>query len=424
MTQHKISFFIRRKKHIYCRVTIGGFSKDVSTGITCHDPKTWTGRYVIDNKNKTTADNINRDIEKYASKVNDVIEKFNPQTPDIAFSLMKSSSLSEQELDKFPDTITKAAEHHIVSTKKLKGMSPHTERLYRSCLKVFKSFLEAEYQLDDIPLKAITTSCAKAYRGFLNERGYADDSKQSFMTFIKSTINMVIEDFPPDEYPQIGITFNPFQAKKIYQVKRKAKLTEFLPPQSIKTLERYHEEQLVGSDLWERSLLCLYLWNSGQSFADTCQMPEITNDLSGGKFLVYSRHKSGVRGRVLMYPELEAVYNKIRKHGFKSTHNNWLPVKNFLDEKETINLKIYGIEYALLNRFCKLHMNPIFGRNVTPHIFRHSFAVMMLDKGHSMSAVSQFMAHESISTTEKHYGFISNNRLLTEKEQILKSKSS
>ena len=39
-------------------------------------------------------------------------------------------------------------------------------------------------------------------------------------------------------------------------------------------------------------------------------------------------------------------------------------------------------------------------RNITPHMFRHSFATYLIEEGVDVSCVQQILGHSSIKTTE------------------------
>lgn len=315
-------------------------------------------------------------------------------------------------------TLIKACEYYVKSTDDLRELSFHSKKTYVTYTKSIVKFLESRYQVSDIPLASVNTPFAKAYRGYLNECSYSEDTKSAYLSFIKAVITTIIEDFPPDEY-EIDIKFNPFNNRKIQMVKKKkSHITEFILPEKRDTVWGYRDTLVPFSDDWNYCLLALFLWNSGWSFIDCCTEAEFTKDLQNSEFLVYNRHKGGAPGRIVVYDELTKVYNEIKSCSYDEKFDNWLPIRNFLDENGEAVKSRYEHQYGKFYRFCTGKLSDVLGRKVTPHILRHSFAVMMLDKQHSMTALAAMLG-DTVATTEKYYGHISNSRLTLEKTQIL-----
>jgi integrase len=309
-----------------------------------------------------------------------------------------------------PTTMSEACDYYIDTTTKLRKLSNHSITTYGHCKTAFFRYLQDDHKAQDLPLTKLSTAIAKGYRAWLNDAKYANDTIHLYVNFIKMVIQTVLEDFPMDECPELGVKFNPFNAKRIYQIKKKANLMDFIHPHLVKKMWELKNEPY--------GLMSLFMVYSGYSFVDCCTEPEFTIDLDGNKFLTYHRHKSGVLARVVMYEELDKIIALILEGKFKEKYNNWLPLGNFLEPDGRIIMAKHESEYARFSAYCKGPLSELMGRKVTPHVLRHSFAVLLLERGHSLTAVSKSLGHESVITTEKYYGHVSNERLVAEKNQI------
>lgn len=74
------------------------------------------------------------------------------------------------------------------------------------------------------------------------------------------------------------------------------------------------------------------------------------------------------------------------------------------NKQNTISLKQINEICAKCGRIASVrHPNPG-KKDITPHLFRHSFARMMLEKGMRMEEVQKMLGHSSIKTTIDVYG--------------------
>src|SRR5690606_17446784 len=134
---------------------------------------------------------------------------------------------------------------------------------------------------DDVPISMVKTRMAKEFRSWMNERGLAPRTQKNYMNFMQAVIQNVLEDFPPDEYPDSGINSNPFANKKLVPRVERKKLLDFLSPEKEHLLWDYYNAEPEGENK-DLCLLCLLMWNTGLSFRDTNQSLTVQHDLHLG----------------------------------------------------------------------------------------------------------------------------------------------
>ena len=89
--------------------------------------------------------------------------------------------------------------------------------------------------------------------------------------------------------------------------------------------------------------------------------------------------------------------------------------KDYLEENDSEYLIVGKNETKLTTRRIEQIIDDLIKRtsikiNITPHMFRHTFATHLLDHGADLVAVQELLGHESLSSTEI-YTHVSNEHL-------------
>jgi integrase len=418
MNTYSITFFLRREKYIYCRLKVNGITKDFPTKESIHNKEQWKGRYVVDDRNKKFAAEVNARLEALKLTLESTIRTNNHKvlTPSDVLRVLESKQVVYSNM---PSTLLEAIAYHLDQGIKLGKLRPISRRAMDKSGLV-SEFLMQQFGVKDIPLSAVNTDVAVNMRAYLNAR-YSPASISMVVTVLRASIQNVMDDFPLDQYPDSGLAFNAFANKKITKVSKKStKKLQYIPPDRETVvwdaLESWHGRQR------EYLMVSLFMWNSGMGYGDLSSPFDITSDMDGHKILHYVRHKSGVHGRVIVHEPLAKIIEVIRAHQFEGKYNNWLPVHNFI-ENGKMNTKKYFRGYNMFKHFCVKHLSALLECKVTPHTLRHSFAVKMVQKGYSMVAVKEMMAHASIQTTENNYAHTPDRRLINEKIEVLRKEA-
>ena len=192
------------------------------------------------------------------------------------------------------------------------------------------------------------------------------------------------------------ITENPFRKIKV-RFKENVTLPKIIPREEIEQLLNYMYKCLNESTVSSRKYMCRDITIIEVFFATGARVYEISNirkdsiNLNTG--LIRLMGKGGKERYVQIsstsvlsllkkyYAENESV---IRQSGYFFVNNRG---NRYTEQSIRLMLKKYteqaGIE-----------------RNITPHMFRHSFATYLIEEGVDVSCVQQILGHSSIKTTQ------------------------
>lgn len=141
------------------------------------------------------------------------------------------------------------------------------------------------------------------------------------------------------------------------------------------------------------------LFATGMHVSELCGLMEQDVDLVDGEVRIYGK---GKKERIVEIENHEVLnilkeykvleQNNGDSHFFLNTRGN--PISD-----QSIRL--------ILNKYERLTNAPI---HITPHMFRHSFATMLLDADVDLRYIQHLLGHSSISTTQI-YTFVSSARI-------------
>jgi len=145
-------------------------------------------------------------------------------------------------------------------------------------------------------------------------------------------------------------------------------------------------------------LMCL----SGMSVADAFAFDPEKHVTPDGKYFAYNRKKTGSLCLIPVIDDAAAIIEKYK--GCWPIANEIGSIRTFVNHCEWIG--------------------KIVGKRVSPHVARKTMGCIFLEFGFSMTAVSYFLGHSSILTTEKHYARVSRDKIDYETERIPKERLS
>jgi integrase/recombinase XerD len=238
-----------------------------------------------------------------------------------------------------------------------KGLKDRTLKDYMYLLNNFKALDFTQQNVDEFLLSA-------------------KGNRPSGRAFIRALREFYTRTFPSERYHLIQI---------IKQTgKKNKKLPVFLTLEEISQVEK--------AMISEREKLMLYITFYGGLRAkglmgltlNSFKFKKWAEDKS--QFLFFEVTEKSDKSRIVMIPPFLAVRLM-----------NWI-----LKERKSINFNspIWKIQYRRWHFFLTEASKKALGKQISPHILRHSCATWMLNNGWTLQKIANYLGHESIVTTQ------------------------
>lgn len=193
------------------------------------------------------------------------------------------------------------------------------------------------------------------------------------------------------------ITFNPF-TKVIVHFREPQKLPKIIPSnvieQFLSTL--YNEKAQAKTEFQEKCIIrdiavIELLFATGMRISELCSLHRKQLDLANRTVLIWGK---GAKERMIQIENMDvvnALTQYLTCHADKIESDGWLFInrlgKQFSDQSVRWMINKYVKQAAI-----SLH--------ITPHMFRHSFATLLLESDVDIRYIQQLLGHSSITTTE------------------------
>lgn len=207
------------------------------------------------------------------------------------------------------------------------------------------------------------------------------------------------------EYKDL-LTENPFNKLDVHF--REAKLLpKTIPFHSIQAFLSvlYGQKKQAASDYQLRCSIrdiavIELLFATGMRISELCSLKPSDIDLENNTVLIYGK---GAKERILQIgnPEVISALNL-----YQDTFQKDIAVCGyFFVNKRKHKLSDQSVRF-MINRYAELAG---IGQHLTPHMFRHSFATLLLEQDVDIRYIQKMLGHSSISTTEI-YTHVSNTK--------------
>ena len=282
--------------------------------------------------------------------------------------------------------ITNHITTYMAICKKQKRLSDNTLRAYNIDMRQFIEFLR-EKGNDSAEASDITKEILKGYIDRLQEQ-YAPRSFKRKVACIKAFFNYL--EFE-DEIP-----INPFRKMRI-QIKESKELPKIIKKHEISLqLNHVYQQAADAKTMYQRfcsaRIVACYelLINTGIRVGELSRLTTDAIDFDNGSIRIWGK---GSKERIVYITSEISIkalqYYKQLRDGLGTSSNyffiNWR--KGHMRE-DTVRSFVGRIADKLLKK------------RITPHMFRHTFATMLLEKHVDISYIQALLGHSSIKTTQ------------------------
>lgn len=215
------------------------------------------------------------------------------------------------------------------------------------------------------------------------------------------------------EYEEL-IDVNPFYKLRI-QFREPRLLPKTIPLHTIETFLStiYLAEQKARTPYQKKSILrdiavIELLFATGMRISELCSLSQLNVDLQSGTILIFGK---GAKERFLQIGNQDVIHALARyKEAFADelSECSWLFVNRLGHRLSEQSVRL------MINHYCE---NAGIEMHITPHMFRHSFATLLLEADVDIRYIQKMLGHSSITTTE-----IYTNVSMNKQKEILTNK--
>ena len=289
--------------------------------------------------------------------------------------------------------LLKAKEEFLFHCKYEKNLSEKTIKSYKIDLNQFIKMIGKNKKIE-----IITKEDIKKFIKFLYIKNLKSRSIKRKIATIKALFNYL-------EFEDI-IQTNPIRKIKI-NLKTEKDLPKIFTKQELKKIfQAIYNEKKNATTAYQKKiilrdlLIIELLFFTGIRVSELCNLKLKDINLQSKKILIHG--KGSKEREVLINEEISNLLRQyLQNFIVEISKNNYLFVNRFKNPLNDQSVRI------IINKYTKLAKVK---RKITPHMFRHTLASMLLEEGIDIRIIQYILGHSSILTTQiythintKHY---------------------
>lgn len=267
---------------------------------------------------------------------------------------------------------------YLIQCKEQKRLDAKTLKAYRIDITQFEDYIQSNDSQYD----------RKALRGFiavLNQK-YKPRTVKRKIASVKSYLSFLQDEELISDNPFIGMRIS---------LPKSLTIPRTIPLRTINAM-LVEAHNFEGHTVTSFSHFCALrntavielLFATGMRISELCGIAEKDLDLSEGLVFI---HGKGNRERIVEIANCEVLAALKKYDQAKPKH-----IKSFFLNNRGNPLTDQSARRIIEN--CAKKTDPF--RHITPHMFRHSFATMLLEEDVDIRYIQQMLGHSSISTTQ------------------------
>jgi integrase len=404
-----ISFYFQKPSDkndlgkVYANITCNKTKSAFYTGTKVKYDEFYEGKVLLKTKASRVA---HQDIEDMRNLVDNMDIKSHHNA-----SIIKSIIAGTYEDGMFEATIINAVEYGYKESCRF--ITESSSRTYNGALDKFTSWMRNYYTFNDVSLSKVSTDITNKFLDSMLEEGISLPHARQVLCWLSGFYKTYATDHPDvisaqDPFELTRRKFSRHSRKTNMDRKRNifdSHLNEVL----IKDIEAFEFKGHTrhSSNRWR--LMVLWQIYTGFAFDDLGNPDWKILDVGDEKIIELYRGKSKNRCPIPLTGEAQSVIDRLEEESFDG---KLFPVGIFIKNGET-NLRERRMYYDRYDRFLKKFSKQI-GVPLRTHLFRHTFGMLMINRGISLSSVAEMMGHSSSATTEAFYARPSDAHIIRE----------
>ncbi len=259
-----------------------------------------------------------------------------------------------------------------------KRYAKHTIAAYQNDLDQFISYIQDEFELDDIAL--IKHFHIRSWLATLRDQKQTQTTINRKLSGLSSFYKYLMRQGIAQSNP----------VKLLHSMKKPDRLPSYLKEQETEHLlqEVQFDEGFKG---YTDRLICDLLYQTGMRRSELLNLKESDIEWSVGNIRVLGK---GNKERII--PVADELINTIKEY---------IAEKNKLEQHDESHLLVLESGQPLYAGYVYRTVKKYLGMSTTlakksPHVMRHTFATHLLSKGANIQAIKELLGHSSLAATQ------------------------